>query len=52
MTATVSLSPTLQDRPPAMAVRDDNDASAQRILAATGLAPADPVPVLPGAPGW
>ncbi|MFI1505200.1 DUF5994 family protein [Streptomyces sp. NPDC020597] len=35
----------------AMAVRDDNDASAERILATTGVTPADRTPVLPGAPG-
>ncbi|MDQ0582043.1 DUF5994 family protein [Streptomyces rishiriensis] len=36
----------------AMAVRDDNDASAERILTATGVSPADRTRVLPGAPGW
>ncbi|MPY58349.1 DUF5994 family protein [Streptomyces spongiae] len=36
----------------AMAVRDDNDTSAEQILATTGVTPADRTRVLPGAPGW
>ncbi|MFD9392226.1 DUF5994 family protein [Streptomyces sp. NPDC060000] len=44
--------PALARAAMAMAVRDDNDASAERILAATGVTPADRTRVLPGAPGW
>jgi len=44
--------PSLARAAMAMAVRDDNDASAERILAVTGVTPADRTPVLPGAPGW
>ncbi|MGW2051787.1 DUF5994 family protein [Streptomyces sp. NPDC001858] len=44
--------PSLARAAMAMAVRDDNDASAERILAATGVTPTDRTRVLPGAPGW
>jgi hypothetical protein len=44
--------PSLARAALAMAVRDDNDASSERILAVTGVTPADRTPVLPGAPGW
>nr|WP_216377828.1 DUF5994 family protein [Streptomyces asoensis] len=37
---------------PGHLVVDDNDAPAERILAATGGTPADRTRVLPGAPGW
>ncbi|MCX5369467.1 DUF5994 family protein [Streptomyces sp. NBC_00015] len=44
--------PSLARAAMAMAVRADNDASAEGILAATGVTPADRTPVLPGAPDW
>ncbi|MFI1927512.1 MULTISPECIES: hypothetical protein [unclassified Streptomyces] len=44
--------PSLARAATAMAVRDDNAASAERILAATGFTPADRTRVVPGAPGW
>ncbi|MCX5266399.1 DUF5994 family protein [Streptomyces sp. NBC_00199] len=40
--------PSLARAAMAMAVRDDNDASAERILAATGVTPTGRTPVLPG----
>ncbi|MFH0177486.1 hypothetical protein [Streptomyces cacaoi] len=50
--ARVGLDAGARDERPGHPVVDDNDASAERILATTGVTPADRTRVLPGAPGW